>query len=138
MLTMRAAATRTTKSGSPSAARTPPALDRVVKTCLAKEPDERWQSARDLKRELQWIVEGGQPPQPAAGRRERLPHWAWKAATALLLVVALHLDRRSAESESVNYQAGLFGGFFVWLPELYGLRTIRFEFARTFPSKKTA
>ena len=27
---------------------TPPALDRVVKTCLAKGPDDRWQSARDL------------------------------------------------------------------------------------------
>jgi eukaryotic-like serine/threonine-protein kinase len=33
----------------------PPALDRVVKTCLAKDPDERWQSAHDLKRELEWI-----------------------------------------------------------------------------------
>ena len=27
---------------------TPPALDRVVKKCLAKEPDQRWQSASDL------------------------------------------------------------------------------------------
>ena len=26
----------------------PPALDRVVRTCLAKDPDERWQSARDV------------------------------------------------------------------------------------------
>jgi serine/threonine protein kinase/Tol biopolymer transport system component len=38
---------------------TPPALDRVVKTCLAKEPDERWQTASDLCRELKWIAEGG-------------------------------------------------------------------------------
>src|ERR1017187_9543811 len=38
---------------------TPPALDRVVKTCLAKEPDERWQAAGDLCRELKWIFEGG-------------------------------------------------------------------------------
>jgi Tol biopolymer transport system component/predicted Ser/Thr protein kinase len=38
---------------------TPPALDRVVKTCMAKEPDERWQTAGDLCRELKWIVEGG-------------------------------------------------------------------------------
>src|SRR6202165_2255444 len=36
---------------------TPPALDRVVKTCLAKEPDERCQSAKDLTDELKWIVE---------------------------------------------------------------------------------
>ena len=34
---------------------TPPALDRLVKICLAKEPDDRWQSARDLQHELQWV-----------------------------------------------------------------------------------
>jgi hypothetical protein len=28
---------------------TPPALDRVVRRCLAKDPDERWQDARDLR-----------------------------------------------------------------------------------------
>jgi Tol biopolymer transport system component/predicted Ser/Thr protein kinase len=38
---------------------TPPALDRVVKRCLAKEMDERWQSANDLTNELKWIAEGG-------------------------------------------------------------------------------
>ncbi|MGA7793131.1 MAG: protein kinase [Candidatus Acidiferrales bacterium] len=38
---------------------TPPAFDRVVKTCMAKEPDERWQTASDLCRELKWIAEGG-------------------------------------------------------------------------------
>src|SRR5215472_15236421 len=30
----------------------PAALDRVVRVCLAKDPDDRWQSARDLRREL--------------------------------------------------------------------------------------
>jgi serine/threonine-protein kinase len=38
---------------------TPPALDRVVRTCLAKDPDERCQSAKDLTDELKWIAEGG-------------------------------------------------------------------------------
>jgi serine/threonine protein kinase len=38
---------------------TPPALDRVVKRCLAKEPEERCQSAKDLTDELKWITEGG-------------------------------------------------------------------------------
>ena len=38
---------------------TPPQLDRVVKTCMAKDPDERWQTASDLCRELKWISEGG-------------------------------------------------------------------------------
>src|SRR5467141_2731804 len=36
---------------------TPPALARVVKRCLAKETDERWQSANDLTNELKWIAE---------------------------------------------------------------------------------
>jgi phosphoserine phosphatase RsbU/P len=36
---------------------TPPALEHAVKTCLAKDPDERWQSASDLKSQLTWITE---------------------------------------------------------------------------------
>jgi len=51
---------------------TPPALDRVVKRCLAKERDERCQSAKDLTDELKWIAEGGSqvtsaPNAPAKG-----------------------------------------------------------------------
>jgi eukaryotic-like serine/threonine-protein kinase len=38
---------------------TPRALERVVKRCLAKDPDDRWQSASDLASELKWIAEGG-------------------------------------------------------------------------------
>jgi serine/threonine protein kinase len=52
----------------------PTALDRVVTTCLAKDPDERWQSARDLGRELKWISEGGasETVRPDHRGRERL------------------------------------------------------------------
>jgi Tol biopolymer transport system component len=35
----------------------PPGLDRIVSRCLAKDPDDRWQTARDLMLELKWIVE---------------------------------------------------------------------------------
>ena len=35
----------------------PAALDRVVTRCLAKDPDERWQSTADLASELRWIEE---------------------------------------------------------------------------------
>ena len=34
----------------------PPALDRLLQRCLAKDPDDRWQTARDLKAELEWIA----------------------------------------------------------------------------------
>src|SRR5574341_619388 len=68
---------------------TPAALEHVVKTCLAKDPEERWQSAADVRRELAWIAEGGSSVAaavPGTGRkaRERI---AW--ALAGLLAVAL-------------------------------------------------
>jgi eukaryotic-like serine/threonine-protein kinase len=37
----------------------PPALERVIRTCLAKNPDDRWQSAHDIAAELRWIGEAG-------------------------------------------------------------------------------
>ena len=37
----------------------PPALDQIVKTCLAKNPDNRWQSAADIGRQVKWILESG-------------------------------------------------------------------------------
>ena len=44
---------------------TPRVLDRLVSTCLAKDPDDRWQTARDLVRELQWTSDaGGAVPRP--------------------------------------------------------------------------
>jgi serine/threonine-protein kinase len=54
----------------------PPALERVVKTCLAKDPEDRWQNARDVAGELKWIaeVEASQPgvaAQTATHRRYR-------------------------------------------------------------------
>jgi eukaryotic-like serine/threonine-protein kinase len=44
----------------------PPALDHVVKTCLPKDPDERWQSAHDVLVELKWIVSGASDLGPTA------------------------------------------------------------------------
>ncbi len=38
---------------------TPPALDRLVRRCLVKDPDDRWQTAADLAAELKWIAEEG-------------------------------------------------------------------------------
>ena len=53
---------------------TPPALDRVVKRCLAKDREDRWQSARDICEELKWISAGGSQissPQAATTRSIR-------------------------------------------------------------------
>jgi serine/threonine protein kinase len=37
----------------------PAALDHAIRTCLEKDPDNRWQTARDLSHELKWIGESG-------------------------------------------------------------------------------
>ena len=38
---------------------TPPLLEHIITRCLAKDPDERWQSAGDVAHELQWISQAG-------------------------------------------------------------------------------
>jgi hypothetical protein len=38
---------------------TPSGVVRVIEGCLAKPPEERWQSARDLSRQLRWLADGG-------------------------------------------------------------------------------
>src|SRR5262249_37880557 len=68
----------------------PPSLDRIVATCLAKDPDDRWQTARDLLRELKWIAEGGAPtataPVAASVPRARMLPWAVAAVFALAAI----------------------------------------------------
>jgi Tol biopolymer transport system component len=64
---------------------TPPALDRVIQTCLAKNPDDRWQTAHDVKLQLQWIAEGGSVvglPAPVVARRKNRERLAWAAFAA--------------------------------------------------------
>ena len=53
---------------------TPPALGRIVRTCLAKNPDDRFQTAHDLALQLEWVEEGGSAlglPAPVIARRKR-------------------------------------------------------------------
>jgi Tol biopolymer transport system component/predicted Ser/Thr protein kinase len=79
---------------------TPPAFERVVRTCLAKDPDDRWQTAHDVSLQLRWIAEGGSQvglPAPVAHRRRSRERLAWGLAGAAGLValalvawVALH------------------------------------------------
>jgi serine/threonine protein kinase len=71
---------------------TPPALDRVVRTCLAKEPEDRWQTAHDLRLQLQWIRDAGSQAGVApviVKRRINRERLAWSAVACLLLVAGL-------------------------------------------------
>ena len=69
----------------------PPGLDHVVKTCLAKDPDERWHSAHDLASALRWINEAGSQagtPAPVARRRKTRGRLVWALSAVVLAVVA--------------------------------------------------
>jgi Tol biopolymer transport system component/tRNA A-37 threonylcarbamoyl transferase component Bud32 len=67
---------------------TPPALEWAIRKCLAKDPEERWQSAADLASEIRWIQEGGSRAGvavPVAARsRRKLLRWAVLAAAAVV------------------------------------------------------
>jgi len=72
---------------------TPATLDHAIKKCLAKHPDERWQSASDLASELKWIGESGSQAVGAAPRRESgktKERIAWRVAcVAVLALIAV-------------------------------------------------
>src|SRR5262249_23644523 len=76
----------------------PTSLERVIKKCLAKDPDARWQSAGDLASELRWIAEGSTSgahlaPQVSPRRGARISEWlAWTfCALAIIAVIVLSL-----------------------------------------------
>jgi serine/threonine protein kinase len=78
---------------------TPRALDRVVKKCLAKAADDRWQTARDLRDELEWIAEPGAGASAdstvtsiahVAGWRRALP---WAIAIGAVIAAAMIVSK---------------------------------------------
>src|ERR1700726_4188489 len=72
---------------------TPPALNRVVQKCLAKEPDKRWQAASDVCDELKWIAEGGSQATLAPTAATKSIRGRWRGArlwgAAFLLLAAM-------------------------------------------------
>ena len=70
---------------------TPPGLERIVSRCLAKDPEDRWQTARDVAAELQWVGQGGSKvglPAVVSGRRRVREGVAWAACAVAALVAA--------------------------------------------------
>ena len=71
---------------------TPSGLDRVVKKCLAKEPDDRWQTARDLTDGLRWISDSGPQPGvsvPPIAQQNLKRRIIWMTMAVAILVAAL-------------------------------------------------
>jgi eukaryotic-like serine/threonine-protein kinase len=66
----------------------PPSLDRVVKNCLVKDPDERWQSAHDIAAELRWIAEASSDEVRARDQKQKRSYIGWIVAGLLALGMA--------------------------------------------------
>lgn len=112
----------------------PLALDDLIRDCLAKAPDDRWQAVSDVRRQLQRIAAGRPKVAPEAqrtnagpaaiARRVRLA-WAAAAAAAISLVIAVAEWPRTAPlqaSEPVRMTVGLPTGISLtrssWSPSL--------------------
>jgi Tol biopolymer transport system component len=95
-----------------SGAAPPPALDHVVQTCLAKLPEDRWQTAHDLMLQLQWIADQRQrAAAPLGWNRERM-FWLCVAATLAVAcgVLGWLVWRGPAEPSTTMH-------FSLWPPE---------------------
>jgi Tol biopolymer transport system component/predicted Ser/Thr protein kinase len=88
----------------------PPMLERVIKQCMEKEPDDRWNSAGDVKRALQWISEGGSQvglPVAVSARRRLRERVLWGAVAVLAGVAAtlgvIEFTRMTPEPQVVRF-----------------------------------
>src|SRR5262249_54130032 len=88
----------------------PPALDRVVVNCLAKDPDDRWQTAHDVMLQLKWVAEGGSlagVPAPVTARRKTYGRLGWISAAvffaAALLLAILHFREVPPEQSAAHF-----------------------------------
>jgi eukaryotic-like serine/threonine-protein kinase len=68
---------------------TPPGLEHVIRKCLAKALDDRWQSAQDLKGELEWISQTSRDAVASPGRSRRRQFAMLVAGVTLVAIVAL-------------------------------------------------
>ncbi len=85
---------------------TPPTLSRILSRCLASDPDDRWQSARDLRINLEWVALGVSESVPAPATKFSRRNWAM-AAAAVILAAALgagvvYWQRSPAETRAVK------------------------------------
>ena len=81
----------------------PVQLDRIIATCLAKDPDDRYQTARDLLRDLRWAVSGserGQTVAQVSTHRPRSLRWwlGWAVAAVAALALSFFASRHLLET----------------------------------------
>ncbi len=85
---------------------TPPAFEHVITGCLAKNPDDRFQTAHDVALELKWIAQSGtsasRSKEEGAGKYALLA-WTIAGALALLLIAFLIWWRASRVPAQTTY-----------------------------------
>jgi len=64
-----------------------PLLDHVIRRCVAKDPEDRWQSIRDVTSELRWIAE--RPSPSAGGSFVARSSARWRLATGIAALIAM-------------------------------------------------
>ena len=115
VLTEMATGTRSQPGERPQLDSLPEKLAHVVKACSAEDPDNRLQSAQDVKLELEWIRDAG--PEPAEpGGAAPAPHWhralPWALFAAALALAAFAWLRgagaqNAAEAEPIRFEIPL-------------------------------
>jgi Tol biopolymer transport system component len=114
---------------------TTPPLERVIRTCLAKDPEQRFQTALDLKRNLLWALEESPPKRPA--RRV----WLAGVAAAVCAIAGVfgiaYFRQKPADAKLVEFtvnppENGMLGGYVAVSPDGRGVAYIALD-----PSGKT-
>ena len=96
---------------APSVGEVAPALlDRILRRCLAKDPDERWQSAADLRAALEMVEQsgtGGVRADVESGGKKPVPTWLWIAAGVLGVALAglalVHFREKPSETPVTRF-----------------------------------
>ena len=95
---------------------TPPSLERVIKRCLAKDPEERWQTAHDLLIQLRWIAQRGLNIEEAGASEKRPRNWLALAGIGLGLLLttaaawpAYQYFRGTLPTEATQFRVPVYG-----------------------------
>ncbi|HUK24487.1 MAG TPA: protein kinase [Terriglobales bacterium] len=83
----------------------PPAFDQIVRHCVEKDPDNRFQSARDLAFALSTVTTSGTLFLPRRGKKRRVFKWLpWAVAALALTAAAIFLGMRLRPASQPIYQ----------------------------------
>ena len=97
----------------------PPMLDHVIKACLAKNPEDRCQSAADLMRELKWLVEASPDSRTVPTGLGLRVHVVWALAVLIVAVATALIFRPVPSTPEMRLDVNLHSstGYFAFSPD---------------------